>query len=346
MSQNNDPFIPLQNLLQGKELEPGDLKNLFNQYNSTNGQAEVSDLLDQKWEKSSVAPSLEIDSKKIQTNIARMTNPSRKDSGVVKTLLPWLAGAAAAVIITLLISAGFFFDIRLKNNDFAYLREVTAPQGKIKRLELPDGTLVWLNPGSSVTFSETMTKDEIRDVRLWGQAYFKVAKNPGKPFILQLGDIGLRVTGTSFNASNYKDDTIIEVVLEEGQVKLFEGMHENATQFIPLNPGQMGTYNKGRKGFNITSVDINQYTSWMDGVLIFRDELMSNVFRKLERWYDVKIVVDDPKINNYTYTATIKNESLGQILQLLEYTSQLSCEQIKTTGPQAHKPTILIKSKN
>ncbi|WP_423128246.1 FecR family protein [Gaoshiqia sp. Z1-71] len=221
-----------------------------------------------------------------------------------------------------------------------------APEGKIKRVELPDGTLVWLNPGSSIIFSEKLTKEEIRDVRLWGQAYFDVAPDDKHPFVLQLGDVGLKVIGTSFNASNYKDDQQIEIALKEGYVGLFEGQYNDASIFRSLKPGQVAKYIKGEAGFQITESDINKYTSWMDGILIFRDDLMSDVFRRLERWYDVKIIVDDPQINHYLYTATIKNENLTQILNLLEFTSDLTCEIVNNNSSRAYKPTILIKTKN
>lgn len=345
--KKNESHIPLlKDLLKNLDSNSSDLKTLFKLYNSEKGNAEIKDLLEEKWSNFQNDDSMEVDSRKILTSINNFIRKKQQFSNFrVKYFYKWTNAAAAIVLVALLVSTVFIFDVRLKNNDLSVLYEVSAPNGRIKKFDLPDGTKVWLNPGSFLIYSDKMTKDEIRDVRLWGQAFFEVAKDSIHPFILQLGDIGLKVVGTSFNASNYKDDPRIEVALKTGQVNLFEGSYNEAADFVKLMPGQLAKYDKGSNGFKIKEVDIQKYTSWMDGVLIFRDDLMSDVFRRLERWYDVKIIVNDLKINNYVYTATIKNESIEQILKLLEYTSQVKCEIIKNNDIQAYKPTILIKTK-
>ena len=347
MKKKENHISLLQDLLNNQDLNSSDLKMLFKLYNSEKENAEIKNLLEKKWSKHHDSTLIQIDSSKILSNINASIYKNRHISdSKLKVFYQWSTAVAATLLVALLVSAVFFFDVRWENNDVFVLNEISASNGKMKNFELPDGTQVWLNPGSSMVYSENMTKEKIRDVRLLGQAFFEVAKDARHPFVLQLGDIGLKVIGTSFNATNYKDDPNVEVVLQTGQVNLFEGSYADATNFTKLTPGQLASYQKGNKGFKIKEVDVQKYTSWMGGVLMFRDDLMSDVFRCLERWYDVKIIVNDPKINNYLYTATIKNESLEQILKLLEYTSKVSYEIIKSNDNQNHSCMILIKNKN
>jgi len=337
----------LQKFLNKEELDTEELKMLFKQYNSEKGNAEIEDFLEKYWSRYQEPDSPEVNSENILSKIkVSILNKQYRSDHKLKVIYQWTTAAAAVLLSAILITGAFFLDIRLKQDQVTDLTEVNAPGGKIENFYLPDGTHVWLNPGSSLIYSGDMDNEKIRDVRLWGQAFFEVTKDAKHPFILQLGDIGVKVTGTSFNASNYKDDPHVEVVLKTGQVNLFRGFYQDATDFVKLIPGQMAKYEKGNARFEVQKVDVEKYTAWMNGILMFRDDLMSDVFRQLERWYHVKIIVENPKINTYLYTATIKNESLEQILKLLEYTSQLNCEMIRGSDPLTGKQTILITSKN
>jgi len=348
MRKNKSHISFLQDFLNNREMNTSDMKLLFRMYNSPEGQAEIKDFLDENWTTDVEDGPIEIDSHKILREIqSAIQSEQYRTINKSKTLFQWTTVAAAVILFTLLISVSLFFNVSPKSKEkIAVLNEVVASAGYMKNLQLPDGTNVWLNPGSSLLYSVNMTNEKIRDVRLWGQAYFEIAKNPEKPFVLQLGDVGLKVTGTSFNASNYQDDPNIEVVLKTGEVKLFEGAYSDAEKFITLSAGEIARYKKGDTGFKIEKTDTEKYTAWTHGVLIFRDELMADVFRRMERWYNVKIVVEDPGINNYRYTATIKNESLEQILQLLEYTSHLECDLVKNNHSENSKSIIRIKTKN
>jgi ferric-dicitrate binding protein FerR (iron transport regulator) len=345
MKKDDRHISLLQDFLNKRKMNASDLKWLFSLYNSEKGHSEIKQSLDEYWPENTEYPG-EIDSLKIYSKISQAIQSDRNLSlKQSKRFYQWAAAVAAVLLLALLLSAGLFFEIRPKNSEaFAVLNEVIAPAGYLKKFQLPDGTAGWVNPGSSFTYSKNMMHEKIRDVRLWGQAYFEVEKNTENPFVLQLGDVGLKVTGTSFNASNYQDDSHIEVVLNTGQVKLYEGAYSNAENFVQMKPGQIARYKKGSKGFEIDQVNVTDYTSWTNGFLVFRDELMSKVFKQMERWYNVKIIVEDPKINNYRYTATIKNESLEKILQLVEYTSHLDCEFVKQTRNNDTKPIIRVRT--
>ncbi len=346
--ENKEKHIGLlQKLFDQKDLSSEELKMLFRIFNSEKGNIEIRDLLDKFRTKPSETNFEDIDSKKIFLEIKSAIRYKQFQSNhKLKVFYQWTSAIAAVLLLALLISGILFLDVQIKGNKIINLTEISAPEGKIRHIRLADGTSVWMNPGSSLVYSSELGSKKIRDVRLWGQAFFEVAKDEKHPFILQLGDIGVKVTGTSFNASNYKDDSQVEVVLKTGHVKLFRGYYKDAEEFVKLEPGEIAEYDKGKAEFTVHRVDVGKYTAWMNGMLIFRDDLMSEVFRQLERWYNIKIVVTDPKINNYLYTATIKNESLDQILKLLEYTSQLKYEVIKNNPAEKRKQTILISAKN
>ncbi len=348
MIPNEEHIKLLQTLLSKQDPGPDGLKILFKLYNSERGHEQIRDMLEKRWPEYRLPDSMEIDSEKIWRRVkSDILDNLNKAAFRVTTFYKWTAGVAASLLAIVLISSILFLDVRLKNADTTVaLTEIVALPGQPKDLELPDGTHVWLNPGSSLVYSKNMNTETVRDVRLTGQAYFKVAKNQEAPFVLQMGDIGLKVTGTSFNASGYRDDSHMSVALESGEVKLFEGSYFDAEKFTLLRPGEIAFYTKGSRGFKIEKAEIEKYTAWTNGVLIFRDEPLADVFRRMERWYNVKIVVEDPRINSYRYTATIKNESLEQILQLLEYTSHLECAITENQTSGNSKRTVRIKTQN
>lgn len=334
----------LRKLLKNDQLNDRELKELYQQFNSDTGIQQTNEEIDSIWVNEDFTPLSPQSPDKLFSSIKQQTIGS-KSNPLVRKIYRWSLAAAAVLILLLAVSAPFFFNIQLKSDQIAQLQEVTADNGHIKKLKLSDGTKVWLNPGSSIIYKSDFSESSSRTIRLWGQAYFEVAHNAQKPFILEMGDIGLKVLGTSFNACNYKEDKDIRVVLKEGKVSLFQGNYADAQKFTELTPGHLAQYTKGRDGFAIEKANVDMLTSWIDGVLIFRDERMDQVFRQLERWYDVRIVVSDQEINDYLFTATIKTESLTQILKLLEFTSQLEYQVLQDNGFQAYKPTILIKPK-
>lgn len=337
----------LLKLFKNEKLTKDELKQLYRTFNQQSELESIQDWLNEKWEHSYFDEISPKSSRQILNNIQEQIKAkSPRKIQRNHNLFKWTTATAAAILVAFFLSISLFFDVQLKNDHLVQLQEITAPNGHIEKLTLPDGTKVWLNPGSSIIYKNDFTKETIRDVRLNGQAYFEVAKNPKKPFILEMGDIGLKVLGTTFNVCNYKEDHTIKIALKEGKVSLFEGAYENAVNYTDLHPGQMAQYTKGQSGFAIQEANVNQLSSWINGVLTFRDETMSNVFRQLERWYNVKILVSDPEINDYLFTATIKTESLSQILTLLEFTSPIQCEVLKDSGYQNYKPTILIKPKS
>ena len=230
---------------------------------------------------------------------------------------------AAILLLPLLIVSGIYFFVgnQRTGNELAW-QTITTPPGVKSQAELPDGTKVWLNSGSSLKYPATFSGKE-RNVQLEGEAFFDVAKDKGKPFFVNLGKIGIEVVGTTFNIINHGQEEQIEVVLASGKIKLYRGTNNKREILTEMNPGDGAIFDKPGNKLSIKSVDTEKYTSWINGRLVFRDDVMVDVARKLGRWYNIEIEIADADIANYVYTATFKEESIEQVLDLLKRTSPI-----------------------
>jgi transmembrane sensor len=193
---------------------------------------------------------------------------------------------------------------------------VVAPVCARIVVDLPDGTKVWLNSGSELTYPIVFNTIE-RRVHLTGEAYFKVKKSETPFFVSNLGP-EIKVYGTEFNVNSYTNEDLVTVALAEGKISLnMDGKEEFIT------PGQVSFFDKKNKNVTIENTDIVTYSSWREGKYIFRDTPLSSILRILQRQYNVLIVLDNPQLSNYRYKLTIGNESLEQILQLLSISAPI-----------------------
>lgn len=129
--------------------------------------------------------------------------------------------------------------------------------------------------------------------------------------------------GTSFNVVNFDDDKQSEVVLVNGKVTLASEYGHTKNPLGMMHPGQRSVYEKDKRLISTEAVDVDKYIAWRDGNLIFRDDAMEDVVKRLSRWFNVEIVVNDPELNNYIYKATFKNENLVQVLNLLKLSAPI-----------------------
>lgn len=230
----------------------------------------------------------------------------------------WGLKIAAVLILGLIISTVFFLrqDVKYQGLLSENMQTITSPYGARTNITLPDGSIVWLNSGTTLSFPSRFCK--IRPVELVGEAYFKVAKSD-QPFIVstQYGEV--EVKGTSFNVKAFSDDNSFIVTLEEGIVSL---KGKNTEDEVTLSPGQMAE--QTNKGFSVENVETRFYTSWKEGKLIFSKEPFPTLIKKLERWYNVKIEYNDPKLNQIWYTGTIEMESISEVMEMISKASPVS----------------------
>jgi transmembrane sensor len=196
--------------------------------------------------------------------------------------------------------------------------EVRSPMGSITSLDLPDGSKVWLNHGSSLRFPQRFT-GETREVKLTGEGYFEITPDKQKPFVVDAGEIQALVKGTEFNIMAYPEEGAIETTLASGKLVLQKGTSQKRDkQLLELNPNHHVSYIREEQKFVSSTVNPAKYISWKNGRLVFIDDSFPDIAKKLSRWYNVDIQLKDKELSQYTYTATFIDETLTQVLELLE----------------------------
>jgi len=199
---------------------------------------------------------------------------------------------------------------------------IKTPVGTKSDFLLPDSSHVWLNSGSVLKYPISFAKDK-RQVELIGEAFFDVVKDASHPFLVKAGKMNIAVKGTRFNVTNYSDGTNAEIILETGSVQLFSGKYEENTIIANIKPGERAILDAAHNTLSLGKVDVEKYTAWKEGVLIFRDDQMDEVVRKLNRWFNVEIILQSPELKDYVYTATYRDETLSQILELLKISAPI-----------------------
>lgn len=191
-----------------------------------------------------------------------------------------------------------------------------VPYGKHFELQLSDGSIAYLNSGSSLKFPIEFLEGKERIVYLVGEAFLEVAEDEERPFIVKADDLDIKVFGTKFNVSAYPEDRKKEVVLVEGSVGLYSRTAVSGDlEGTMLTPGVMGSYDNFQGSIVTEPVNISIYTSWVDGVLVFRNMTFGNILKKLERHYDVRITNKNAKLAAATFNASFDDIPIDKILE-------------------------------
>ncbi|WP_372934181.1 FecR family protein [Mariniphaga sediminis] len=231
----------------------------------------------------------------------------------------------AAVLILPLIITTLYFATKSPTSQMPETEWYTikTPPGSRSEFLLPDGTKVYMNSKTTLSYPVAFN-NATRDVKLKGEAYFEVAENKEQPFIVNTGKINIEVTGTEFKVSNYPEEHLTEIVLASGSINLFQGVYSNEKEIIhSMLPGEKASFWSNENKLYLDNVDVEKYISWKEGVLMFRDDSMSEVVRRLNRWFNVDIKLIGNDLEDYVYTATFENESLTQILDLLKMSAPI-----------------------
>lgn len=205
------------------------------------------------------------------------------------------------------------YDNASSSNGKLIYNQIEIPRGGEYSLVLADGTKVWLNSESSLRYPVQFVGNK-RKVELTGEAYFEVAHNPNRPFVIESHDMEIKVLGTSFNVSSYEDGEYIATTLVEGSVEL-----SCLGNMELLKPGFQATVKKGDNRFKLEQVNTALYTSWKDGVFRYKDQSLEEICHQLSRWYNVEFFFTDHKYRELRFTgAAKKNNQLGFTLDLIE----------------------------
>ncbi|SDK10792.1 FecR family protein [Pedobacter sp. ok626] len=233
-----------------------------------------------------------------------------------------LSAAKSGIVID--ASKLAYNDGTLINNEQAQAFTVSTPLGGTYQVKLPDGSKVWLNAGSSLTYDPYLKgKEQYRNIKLSGEAYFEVAKDKKHPFVVTTDKQKIEVLGTHFNISAYIDDLSNKTSLLEGSVKVAPLTTTGSeTKGLILKPGQQSEINS--KGISVQEVDPTEVIAWKNGDFSFTSESLESIMQKVSRWYDVEVTYTNKKLGNKPFSGVIsKYEKVSQVLCLLEATGEV-----------------------
>lgn len=268
---------------------------------------ELSDLLEEEWTENIFPDELQKQSKEdIRTKLDFYIENDKK----------WIDKKRifqiAAVVIPFFVISTFLITKLLsvnEPNNFV----VSVERGNKALVTLPDQSKVWMNSNSTLEYRKG--EKSTREVKLSGEAFFKVFKDKGQPFIVTMNNLQVEVLGTSFNAKVRQGSDIIETSLVEGSIKL---RSPDLSQDYYLKPNEKAIYSQSTKQLQIMRTDNDLETAWKDNKLKFSSERFIDVMAMLEDWYDVKIICKCPEIENDLMSGTFKNEKLETTLDALK----------------------------
>lgn len=239
--------------------------------------------------------------------------------------LNFIRVAAAVAVLVVFTGIGYLVGNVSSLGQLADVK-VEAPFGSKTKMYLPDGTLVWLNAGSILSYSKEFGVDN-REIELVGEGYFEVTKNKSLPFDVKTNEMTVRVLGTKFNFRNYSDEDEASVTLIEGKVQLNDNS-KNDKSYV-LTPNQQAVFDKNNKNIAINTVRATYSSDWTKGLISFDEEKLGNIARELERLYNVKILIEDDSLLNYRFYGnfTRTEQSIDDVLNVLASTDKLKYEQ-------------------
>ena len=231
------------------------------------------------------------------------------------------------------VAAIFFFVISLGSMAWFFTHQpqsipetftsVMAENGQISKVELPDGSLVWLNAGSEITYNNYFSAEH-REVTLSGEAYFDVTKNEALPLVVDCNELKVKVLGTRFNINAYDAGKSTEVVLEEGAVELITAKTNDS--FYQMKPAERVIVNLQTNQYSAETVNTARYTSWREGIINIYGLPIGDLVKRLEKRYNQEFELT-PEVQELHYTFTIENEPLEDVLKLMEQITPVKIEQ-------------------
>ncbi|MFM2326679.1 MAG: hypothetical protein RIR31_881 [Bacteroidota bacterium] len=244
----------------------------------------------------------------------------------------WIAASIAAVI-TIIVAT---FLPATKESKPVHLAEntVSTKAGSKSKIQLPDGTQVWLNGDSKIEYNENFNQ-KFREVKLTGEAFFDVVKNKEKPFIIHTSQMDVKVLGTAFNVRSYPDEATTETALLRGSVEIF--LHKNPEKKYILKPNDKLVLNNNlmivadsaaaddseKQLVKLKKVHINKTeneiteTMWVKNKLAFENESLEKILAETERWYNVEIELKNEKVKSFRFTSVFENKPLTDVLEAL-----------------------------
>lgn len=248
-------------------------------------------------------------------------------------ILPVLSRYAAIFVLGLIVASASSYLYRNFFDTNYTVQTVKVPFGAKSVIMLTDGTEVILNAGSKLEYTSLFGR-KAREVSLEGEAYFKVTKNPKKPFIVKTTGLVVKAYGTEFNVKSYADDKSIQATLIKGRIgvrKSIPGLDTKFREFmlkpneqVILHKADSLSTSKNGKLFITKNINTDLYTSWINDKVQVKSVSLKELVVKLERKYNVKINIEDKELEEKKFTGILENETIEQVLQVLKLSAQIN----------------------
>ena len=288
-------------------------------FENKNDKPELENVIRQHWDEfSEQTAENEKDLNLILTQLKQKIESEKTEVNFRVKILNVYSRIAAILLLPIIlysVYSTFYRPPEIKNPSVV---EIFSPHGSRTRFELPDGTQGWLNSGSSLKYTTNFQKN--RHLDLIGEAWFEVIHNEENPFIVTTASLDVKVLGTKFNVAAFADEKVTEVVLQEGKVFV---TGNNKTFSTEMTPNEKFTYNKELQTNTIQTVNADQFSAWKDGLLVFRNEPLSEVLKRIGRWYNVEFVLTDPELSKFRYRATFHEEHVEEVIRLISLTAPI-----------------------
>lgn len=212
-----------------------------------------------------------------------------------------------------------------KNNKTVY-NTLLVPYGERTKINLSDGSMVWLNSGSKMIYPAVFNGDR-REIYLEGEAIFDVAHNKSKPFIVMSQDQEIEVLGTVFGVTSYNDESTINTVLKSGSVQI---SYKNAASSghidkMKITPGTKASYDKNNKSIFSEKVNVDNYFSWRNGMLVFKKNDLKHIMKKISRYYNKSIIIEDEALSSESFSGYLDlNEDIESVLKNIKASTNMN----------------------
>lgn len=232
----------------------------------------------------------------------------------------WLGRISACAAMLTILFALSYGGWQYFHQPDSYTTIIVGEGEQIKKITLEDGTLVWLNRHSSLTIPASFSTEN-RKVKVDGEVYFDVKKSLGSPFLVDAGEVNVKVIGTSFNVNTEKNGNKIEAVLVTGKILLVDDADKT---LLEMSPGEKVTFTPERNEFYVETVDVNISAAWHLDQLTFESVTLREIVNKLSAIYDVNINLESKKMAERRFRCVInRDESLVEVLDILTYLAHI-----------------------
>jgi ferric-dicitrate binding protein FerR (iron transport regulator) len=258
---------------------------------------------------------------KLELNAANKKNKTLDQAAKTGFNLRWLVRAAAMFILPVITAFAMYLYMSKDHVIAGAPLIVAVERGQKANITLPDGSKAWLNSQSKLTYSSDYNVEN-RKLQLDGEAYFEVAHNPEKPFIVKSNDIEIEALGTAFGVKAYNEDNIISSILMQGKVRVTTPDGASI-----LMPNERIVYDKtARKKSQSKVANATDFTGWIHNELRFENESLEEIAKNIQRIYNIEIIFASEELKNQRYTGTVNNNSLENVLNIITLTSPVSFE--------------------